>query len=130
MLDIEIKTIPDKDQRYNTIGDYQTTESGKQLFTISDMDNWKHEFLIALHELVESALCKEKGIPDEAIDAFDMNYEVNRAKTDTSSEPGDSPDAPYHEEHIFATNLEKMMAEKLGVDWEVYSQACAELNKT
>jgi len=129
MLDIEIKTIPDKQQRYNTVGDYQTTEAGTQLLSVSDMNNWKHEFLIAIHELIESALCKDKGITDEVIDAFDMNYEANRVQTDTTSEPGDSPDAPYHDAHVFATNLEKMMATELGVDWEEYSQACAELTE-
>lgn len=129
MLNIEIKTIPDKDQRYNTVGDYYTTPEGKRVFAVSDMNNWKHEFLITLHELVESALCKEKGITDEAIDAFDIAYETNRTAGDIDSEPGDDANAPYHHQHVFATKIEKMMAEELDVEWETYSKACADLTK-
>ena len=40
MLNIEIKTIPDAEQRYNTVGDYWK-EDGKDVVRISDMGNWK-----------------------------------------------------------------------------------------
>lgn len=127
MLHIQIKTIEDTDQRYDTVGDYQTDTSGKKEILVSKMADDRYEFLIALHELVESRLCKERGITDEAIDVFDLEYEKNRSADDTTSEPGDHPDAPYHKEHVFATKIEKMLAAELGVDWGVYSKACADL---
>jgi hypothetical protein len=34
-----------------------------------------------------------------------------------SGEPGDRPDAPYRREHILATNLERLSAAELDVDW-------------
>tara|TARA_B100001989_G_C24512431_1_gene451193 strand:- start:378 stop:776 length:399 start_codon:yes stop_codon:yes gene_type:complete len=127
MLDIFIRTISDKDQRYDTVGDYQTDECGKQVISVSDLNNDNFEFLIALHELIESKLCKERGITDSQIDKFDIDYESNREDGDQESEPGDQPDAPYHKEHVFASRIEKMMADELGVDWEKYSKACSEL---
>lgn len=129
MLNIHIKTIADKVQRYNTVGDYQTKEDGSQLFTISEMGDKRYEFLIAIHELIESTLCTERGITEDAIDAFDTMYEKNRPAGDFTSEAGDDPEAPYNKEHIFATKIEKMVAEELGVDWKLYCDACAELTK-
>ncbi len=75
--------------------------------------------LVALHELVEVTLCKKRCITEAQVDAFDMAYEKNRTKGD-HSEPGDHPDAPYRKEHFFATNIERLMAAELGVDWETY----------
>ena len=129
MLDIKIRTIADQLQRYNTVGDYQTDEDGSELFSISDMGDARYEFLIAIHELVESMLCKERGITEAAIDAFDTAYEANRPEGDITSEAGDDPAAPYNKEHVFATKIEWMVAEELGVDWDVYCQACAQLTK-
>jgi hypothetical protein len=93
------------------------------------MNNSNYEFLIALHELIESKLCQERNISDRQIDEFDFAYEENREAGDIESEPGDSLQAPYHKEHVFASTIEKMMADQLGVDWNEYSQACIELTK-
>lgn len=124
MLKISITTIPHDQQRYNTTGDYYKTAKGEQIITISDLGNWKYELLIALHEIVESALCHDRGITDKSIDNFDMAYEEARKSSDKSSEPGNQPEAPYHTEHQFATKIERMVAEELEVDWNDYSQAC------
>jgi hypothetical protein len=37
-------------------------------------------------------------------------------------EPGDDPRAPYYKEHFFATNIERMIAHEMGIDWNEYSQ--------
>lgn len=123
MLKIEIKTIPDTEQRYDTVGDYQTKADGSQTITVSDMADSRYEFLIALHELIESYLCKERDITDAMIDAFDMEYERTREPGNVDDEPGDDSTAPYHQEHLFATKMEKLMAQELGVDWEEYVRA-------
>lgn len=128
MIDIVIKTLDDKEQRYNTVGDYETDAEGKCMISVSKMSDEKFEFLIAIHELIESYLCKERGISDESIDAFDMEYESKRVAGDYS-EPGDSPSAPYHREHVFATEIEKKVASELGVDWEGYCRECDKLSK-
>lgn len=121
MLDLTIKTIPHSSQRYETVGDYvQKDETWG--FSISDMKNADYEFLVAVHELIEWYLTQKRGIEEEDITAFDTAYESRRPEGDTS-EPGDSPDAPYRKEHQFATEIEKRLAEELGVQWEEYDKA-------
>ncbi len=39
------------------------------------------------------------------------------------AEPGEHPGAPYHDEHMFATRIEEMLAKQLGVDWAEYERA-------
>lgn len=126
MLNIRIKTINHKEQRYDTCGDWvwEKNKAGHRILTIyvSDMCDWKKEFLVAFHELIEVTLCKERHIPQEIVDNFDLEYEARRAEDDLTSEPGDSEQAPYHKEHVFATELEKKMAKELGMDWENYEK--------
>jgi hypothetical protein len=117
---IIIETIADGKQRYDTVGDYYHNETGDQLLFISDMGNKKYEFLIALHELIESQLCQERGITEDMIDAFDFEFEKDRKEGDLR-EPGDQPEAPYFKEHQFASKIERLVANELGVDWEQYN---------
>lgn len=122
MLNIVIKTIPHSDQRYDTIGDWIWDVSRKKLtIHVSNMDNWKYELLVGFHELCEVMLCEARGISQEAVDAFDFNYELNRKKDD-DTEPGDNKDAPYKKEHFFATSLERLLCAELGVDWNEYDE--------
>ncbi len=62
MIEIAIVTIPQDQQRYFTAGDW-FTEEFKTKIRVSDLDNARFEFLIALHELVEMFLCHDWGIP-------------------------------------------------------------------
>jgi hypothetical protein len=86
------------------------------------MIDWRYEILVAVHELVEWALTVHRGIPEEVISAFDVDYERLRESGAVRGEPGDSPKAPYRNEHFFATNLERLFSAQLGVDWVEYSQ--------
>lgn len=126
MLNIEIKTVPDGEQRYNTVGDYWG-ENGKEIVRVSDMDNWKYEILVAAHEIVEDALCKARGISDDDITNFDKQYEIER-KYGVLDEPGNDPRAPYYKEHQFATKIEKLFAEELGVDWDEHNKLIAKFD--
>jgi hypothetical protein len=87
---------------------------------VSDMGNEDYEFLIAIHELIEEHLTRKRGISEAAITAFDVAFEAART-ADSTDEPGDSPNAPYRNEHIFATSIERLIAAELGVDWLSYS---------
>ncbi|SRR6266404_144416 len=121
------QTVMHSQQRYDTVGDYQEAH-GFISFTVSDMNNWKYEALVSVHELVEKILVNARGIADKSIDDFDMDFEQNRDLGD-ESEPGDSRQAPYFAEHQFATMVEKMLAVELGVDWDHYDQAVLGLSK-
>ena len=121
MQNVVIKTIHHKDQRYVTVGDWQDTAVLRNLLiTVSRMSDPRYEQLVAVHELIEALLCKQRGVSQESVDEFDKKYEENRQEDDFS-EPGDSPEAPYMREHKFATVVEKMLALELGVDWDSYA---------
>jgi hypothetical protein len=129
MKKIIIKTIPDSHQRYNTVGDYYKDEEGNRIFAVSDMNNWKYEMLVIVHEMIESALCQNRGVSDEAIDAFDRQFEEKRFADPNIGEPGDVLEAPYFKEHQFATKVEKMLAAELNVEWDKYAEVCAVLDR-
>lgn len=116
MLNIKIHTIPHMTHRYNTCGDYWVDISEKTFhIRVSDMKNWKYEFLVAIHEMIEQALTLDRGIKEEAITKFDIDHPE-------LIEPGNSPEAPYNKEHLFATHVEKQLADELGVDWKEYEK--------
>lgn len=119
---IVIDVVPHRKQRYPTVGDYYK-KNGELHIRISKM-NAKHEFLVLIHELIEWFLIDQKGISIKSIDDFDILYE--ETKTD-NSEPGNDPNAPYYDEHQFATLIEKLLAEKLGVNWSKYDEAVNKL---
>lgn len=128
MQTIVIETIPHAKQRYETVGDYFTAHNWVRIgegltrqFRVSDMGNPDYEFLVALHELIESHLAQKRGISDAAIDAFDIAFEAARREGDTN-EPGNDPRCPVYREHQFATQIEHMVAEELGVNWKDYDR--------
>lgn len=120
-MNILITTIPHDKQRYPTVGDWEWFGPDQLNIRVSDMGNWKYEVLVALHEAIEVLLCKDRDIKQLDVDEFDIEYEKNKTEGDTS-EPGDHPDAPYKNEHFFATSIERLMAAELGVDWGEYEK--------
>ncbi len=123
-MNIQIKTIPHKDQAYPTCGDWRFNENEDLNIFVSDMKNWKYEALVAVHELIEVILCKDRGITTEEVDEFDKMFEKERedGKWLDGEEPGNDPRAPYKREHEFATLIEQQLAAKLNVDWPHYDK--------
>ena len=128
IMQIVIKTIPSEQHRYPTCGDYWVDPDGTRQIRVSDMKNWKYELLVAVHELVEQNLCLDRGIDEKDISRFDIRFEKARAKGKHSedAEPGDDPKAPYRKEHFTATNIERILAAELGIDWTKYDKAVME----
>lgn len=130
MKTIIIESIPHSKQRYPTLGDYFEEMSdiysegnlkGHEKITaikVSDMGNEDAEFLIGIHELVESYLCRKRGIKEEDITAFDIAFE----EKNIDEEPGDQPDAPYRNEHRVATIIEQILCHELGWHWCDYEK--------
>lgn len=128
MLDIRIKTIPHSKHRYETVGDWTWIGKGL-LIEVSNLKDWRKEFLIGVHELVETMLCLDRGISQRDVDRFDIQYERDREKGlhSEDAEQGDDPAAPYRKEHFFATNIERQLALELRVDWSEYAKDLADL---
>jgi len=125
-MKIIIETILHQQQAYPTVGDWRRDPDGTLRIKVSEEIGDRHALLVAVHELVEVALCEARGITVAAVDAFDQNFEANRPKGNYD-EPGDDPAAPYRKEHFFATNIERLLAAELGVDWQQYEAAINKL---
>ena len=126
--EVILKTIPHSKQRYRTPGDY-FKKNGKWYIVVSKM-NPDMEFLIKIHELVELYLTQKRGVSEESITKFDIEFEKDRDKgVWKDEEPGDSPRAPYCREHKFATMIEKLCCQELSVSWEEYEKTCIDIMK-
>lgn len=121
MLDIKIKTIEHADHVYPTIGNW-TWKGQRLVIHVSDMADWRHELLVAVHELVESYLCRMDGVPECLVGKFDREFERQRKKGD-NREPGDQFDCVYRRQHQFAEHIEHALCEVLEVKWKDYLKA-------
>lgn len=121
MKKITIEVIPHAEQRYETVGDWIYSNDNEELtIKVSDMNNWKYNMLVGVHELIEVLLCDARGITQVEVDNFDKEFEEKRVEGNVD-EPGDDPAAPYKDEHFFATNIERLLCAELGVDWKTYN---------
>ena len=74
-MNITIKTIQHNRQRYDTCGDWWFDKKGNLQVRVSDMNNWKYEYLVADHEVREALLCKDRGVTQKEVDEFDMGWQ-------------------------------------------------------
>lgn len=115
MFAVEITIKEHRDQRYDTVGDWQLSMQDQTLrIYVSGMKNWKYEALVAVHELVEAILCMTGGVNEKEVDEFDLNFKGE-------GEPGDHPDCPYRSQHFIATTIERILAVALNVNWGKYT---------
>ena len=129
MRRVLMRSLPHDKQRYPTVGDYEEAH-GFVLFSVSEIGNEQYEHLVALHEFIEWMLVTARKIPLAKIDVFDQQFEATRKlRDDWNSEPGDSPDAPYVREHRFAENIERLVCAELGIPWDVYNSAVANVSQ-
>jgi len=105
--------------RYKTLGDWK--ENGEVV--VADLNNEDYQFLVYLHEICEWYICKKQGITEEEVNKFDIEFERNR-KPDNDEEPGDQATAPYHQPHVFASIIERLVAKELGIEWGKYEEDC------
>lgn len=128
-MKITIETIPHDAQDYPTVGNWKWKNDNELEILVSDMSNWKYEFLVAYHELLEVMLCKDRNITQKEVDDFDINFENERLAGlhDVDEEPGYSENAPYKKEHFMAEAIERIIADQLNVDWGMYDKTVQEL---
>lgn len=122
---IIIEVIPHDQHRYTTVGDWFTNENGELVIRVSELSDWRREYLVAIHELVEVMQCRNDDVTEKQVDDFDISFE-NHRKPDNESEPGDDPRAPYRKQHCLATGVERIAAAALDVVWKEYeAELCA-----
>lgn len=124
-MKIVIETKKLDSMRYKSLGDY-FEDHGVEYIQVAELGDWRMELAIAIHELVEDYICKHRGIKEEDIMAFDLEFEKNR-KEGNDDEPGDSPQSPYLKEHQIATAVERLLCSYLDVNWEQYEQRCIDV---
>lgn len=118
-LNIKIVSIPHSAHRYPTAGDWYNS-NGVDLIEVSQLPDERYELLLAVHELVEAALCKQAGISESTVDAWDTKFAGE-------GEPGDDPRCPYFRQHTRAETIERLLAAMLDVDWDSYEAELAKL---
>lgn len=116
--------------RYPTCGDYWIDKRDVLQFRVAEMSDWRFEFLVVLHELIEYALITWLEIPIALIDKFDIMFEKERLMGFHSAEdePGNDPRAPYRKQHRWATRIERFVSLLLWVNWKQYEQEIVELS--
>jgi hypothetical protein len=115
---ITIEFIKPEDNRYVTHGDWYEKD-GKLKITSTSYDNENGSFLVALHEFVEAWLCRHDGVDEMDVSAWDLC-------NPDASEPGELEDAPYFKQHAVATQVEKIVCEAMGIDWEDHNRWVSE----
>lgn len=119
-MNVFIKTIPHSQQDYPTVGNWKIEKDGTIFIFVSKMNDWRYEFLVSVHELVEVYLCIHSGVRQNTVNRFDMKFEKNRPKGNTD-EPGDDEKSPYQIQHSIASGVERILAAFIGVSWRKYS---------
>lgn len=105
--------------RSDGFGDwYVCRKTGGISIKVAASDVWDEPeaFCIAIHELVEARACFAAGITEAAVDAFDIQFEKERADGlhGADAEPGDDPRSPYRQQHADALAIEGLMRRVLG----------------
>jgi hypothetical protein len=129
---IQIDTIPHGDQRYPTWADWEMLEASNRLMVaVSQVGDWRYEYLAAIHELLEATVCRHMGITQGDVDAFDVDYENRRMAgkiraacgCKITDDPGSDVHAPYRQAHKYAESVEYGLARLLNVDAKEYDDA-------
>ena len=119
---IIIKPIQPDNHRYPTCGDYiYDREDDTLTVFVSRMDDYRSELAVALHEVFEAVQVLHADIPISDIDLFDMQFEKDRPDGN-EDEPGDDLKAPYHDQHVGATFVEREVCAQSGLSWDQHDK--------
>ena len=124
-MNLRAEMVDARDQNYPTLGDYGGNFLNRWI-KVTETGVEDYNFLILLHELIEQHLCFKRSIKEADITAFDIDFE-NKRQEGNFDDPGDDKRAPYYREHQFATAIERLVANELGVDWRDYGEDVREI---
>lgn len=113
MLPIRVQFVNQDQQKYATVGDYGEDEQGIWFKITRFPGKPAYSVAILLHEIAEYYRCKQDGVALSDIDAFDYGHPE-------LDDPGLSPSAPYHKQHMESDVLERQFIINSGEDWAEY----------
>ena len=123
-MEIHIKTVSnDKMRIKNGVGDYWYDDEGILQIRVVELGDEFMEKSIAIHEMIEEALTKKRGLPEPEIQAFDEYYDgrIKQGLVPEDSEAGFDDNAPYRNEHVFADSVERGMFALANASWNEYT---------
>lgn len=117
------------EQRFTTLGDWWEDENGAFTIAITEMKDWRHEFLVLIHELTEWAICQATGVSTEAADKFDEEWEkdIRAGLVSAELEAGFDKRCPYRRGHVWGARAERLFCWLLGASWKDYLKECDKL---
>jgi hypothetical protein len=143
MLKINVKTIPHREHRFTTCGDWYEDENGVLQIRITDYklafpelsnkEAWMYEAGVFIHEIVEWLICEWMGVKTPECDDFDRKYEemYTLKQIPKSQEAGYDKNCPYHRGHVAGDIASwlfcKVFFGFLSFSWKKYDYYCDKL---
>ena len=111
-MKITITGLPPEKMRYpGTHVDYYD-KGPHACIDVIQQKNPLHEYLLAIAALVKYVLIKARGVSIDEIEQFDKAHGTDLASTD--------PQSPYYYEQQFASIIEHLMCNELGLKYHEY----------
>lgn len=116
-------SVPEEMIRCDQTGDWSYSDYSITAF-VSEKCCPESQLAILIHELVEAYLCKRDAIKESEVCDFDEMFEKERKSGlhKETEEPGDDPRAPYREQHMAATHVERAVCAALDILWVSHEQ--------
>ena len=124
-MKITLEVIPHEQQRLHAIGDWYFELNGDLVVRVSDLGDWRYNFLVARHEMDEAILCMKDGITTQMVD----DDQKKALPTDDPDSFSGYPGACLQNQHNDALSAEWVMSRLLNVDWIEYGKASEKVGK-
>ena len=118
-MKITLEVIPHEQQRLGAAGDWWFEPNGDLQVRVSDLGDWRYNFLVLRHEMDEAILCQHNGVTTAMVD----EDQANESPTDDPDSFSGYPGARYQNQHNDALAAEWVMSQLLNVDWVLYGMA-------
>jgi hypothetical protein len=121
--------VPLSSQRFTTLGDWWQDCDGTYTIAVTEMRDWRYQFLVLMHELTEWSICCATGVSAKIADEFDAAWEedIKSGLVSVSVEAGFDKACPYRQGHVWGARMERLFCYLLKANWKDYCRECDEL---